>query len=68
MIQTHALSASVGVRAEYAFSSHFGVSATGEGCFAVSKKEAFEQVAALSSKVKGLGIGGNLRLGIYVTF
>ena len=68
VIQTSALCATVGVRAEYAFSRHFGLSATGEGCFAVSKKDAFEKVAEVSSKVKGWGTGGNLRLGIYVAF
>ena len=68
VIQTSALCATVGVRAEYAFSSHFGVSATGEGCFAVSKKDAFEKVAEFSSKVKGWATGGNISLGIYVSF
>ena len=68
VIQTSALCATVGVRAEYAFSSHFGVSATGEGCFAVSKKDAFEKVAEFSSRVKGWATGGNISLGIYVSF
>ena len=68
VVQTSALCATVGVRAEYAISSHFGLSATGEGCFAVSKKAVFEKVAEVSSKVKGWATGGNLRHGVYVSF
>ena len=47
---------------------HFGVSATGEGCFAVSKKDTFKQLEAISGKVKGWATGGNLRIGAYMNF
>ena len=68
IIATNAICATAGVRFEYAIAEHFGVSATGEGCFAVSKKEAFKQIEAVSGKVKGWGTGGNLRIGAYLNF
>lgn len=67
-ISTHAICATAGLRFEYAIADHFGVSATGEGCFAVSKHSVFEQIAAVSSKIKGWGTGGNLRIGAYISF
>ena len=68
LIATNALCATVGLRFEYAVAEHFGVSATGEGCFAVSKKDTFKQLEAISGKVKGWATGGNLRIGAYVNF
>ena len=68
LIATNALCATVGLRFEYAVAEHFGVSATGEGCFAVSKKDTFKQLEAISGKVKGWATGGNLRIGAYMNF
>ena len=67
-IATYALCATAGLRFEYAVSAHFGISATGEGSFALSKKDAFKQLEEISSKVKGWGTGGSLRIGAYVNF
>lgn len=67
-ISTHAICATAGLRFEYAIADHFGVSATGEGCFAVSKHSVFQQIADVSSKIKGWGTGGNLRIGAYISF
>ena len=67
-IATYALCATAGLRFEYAISSHFGISATGEGIFAVSKKDTFKQLEEMSSKVKGWATGGNLRIGAYLNF
>ena len=67
-IATYALCATVGLRFEYALAANFGISATGEGCFAVSKKDSFKQLEGISSKVKGWATGGNLRIGAYVNF
>ena len=67
-IATYALCANAGLRLEYAVAAHFGVSFTGEGSFAVSKKDAFKQLEEISSKVKGWGTGGNLRIGAYLIF
>ena len=68
LIQTNAICATAGLRFEYAIASHFGVSATGEGIFAVSKKDTFKQIEAVSSTVKGWATGGNLRIGAYLNF
>ena len=67
-IATYALCATAGLRFEYAIAANFGISATGEGCFAVSKKDPFKQLEEMSSKVKGWATGGNLRIGAYVNF
>ena len=67
-VQGYAICATVGLRFEYVLASHFGISATGEGVFAASKSDSFQQFADLSSKVKGWGTGGNLRLGVYLFF
>ena len=63
-----AISATAGARFEYAIDANFGVSASADGCFAVSKEDSFKMIEEVSSKVKGWGTGANLRLGIYVSF
>lgn len=63
-----AICAMAGVRGEYAFSSYVGLSLTPEYQFAVSKKEVFQQLSAVSSTIKGWGSGFNIRLGFYVYF
>lgn len=68
LIQTNAICATAGLRFEYAIASHFGFSATGEGIFAVSKKDTFKHIEAVSSTVKGWATGGNLRIGAYLNF
>ena len=67
-VKGYATCSTVGLRFEYVLASHFGVSATGEGVFAVSKSDSYKQFSDLSSKVKGWGTGGNLRLGAYIFF
>lgn len=63
-----AICGTVGVRAEYAFSSHFGLNLTPEYQFALSKKEVYQQLSDVSPKVKGWGNGFNARLGFYIYF
>ena len=62
---TYSLSLTAGMRAEFAFSSYFGMSASGEWSFAVNKKETFKRLSEVSSKVNGWANGGNLFVGIY---
>ncbi len=67
-ISSSAITASVGLRCECALLGHLGVSITPEYTFAVSKKDVFEQLEAVSSGVKGWGSGFNARVGLFVYF
>ena len=63
-----ALTASAGLRCECALLEHLGLSVTPEYSFAVSKKEVFKKLEAVSSGIKGWGSGFNARVGLYVYF
>ena len=63
-----ALTASAGLRCECALLGHLGLSVTPEYSFAVSKKEVFKKLEAVSSGIKGWGSGFNARVGLYVYF
>ena len=63
-----ALAGTVGLRAEFACTRHFGVSCTPEYSFAVSEKDVFKQLADASSKIKGWATGFSARLGVYYCF
>ena len=65
---SNVLSATIGIQVEYFISSNFGISLNPEANFAVKKDDNFEQVSALSSKMKGWGNGFNARLGLFVCF
>lgn len=67
-ISSYALCATVGLRTEFAFNRHFGISLTPEGQLAIIKKPVFEDLSNVSSKIKGWGTGYNVRLGIYYSF
>ena len=63
-----ALTASAGLRCECALLGHLGLSVTPEYSFAVSKKEVFKKLEAVSSGIKGWCSGFNARVGLYVYF
>ena len=63
-----ALTASAGLRCECALLGHLGLSVTPEYSFAVSKKEVFKKLEAVSPGIKGWGSGFNARVGLYVYF
>ena len=64
----NALSAAIGVRADYAFSSFIGIYFAPEIDFAVKRSEVFGQLADATSKIKGWGTGFNVRLGLRFSF
>lgn len=61
-------SATIGVRAYYAFSSHFGISLTPEYAIGVSKSEGFKILSDVTSKIKNMGEGFNAKLSLVLTF
>ena len=63
-----ALTASAGLRCECALLGHLGLSVTPEYTFAVSKKEVFKKLEAVSPGIKGWCSGFNARVGLYVYF
>ncbi len=67
-ISSSVITASVGLRCECALFGHLGVSITPEYTFAVSKKDVFKQLEAVSSGIKGWGSGFNARVGLYLYF
>lgn len=67
-ISSSVITASVGLRCECALFGHLGVSITPEYTFAVSKKDVFKQLEAVSSGIKGWGSGFNVRVGLYLYF
>lgn len=67
-LSTSVMCATVGARFEYLFTPNFGISLTPEGQLAIGKQDIFEQLTNASSKIKGWGTGGNVRLGIFVMF
>ena len=64
----NALSATIGIRADYAFASFIGIYLAPEIGLAVKKSEIFSQLADASSKIKGWGTGFNVRLGLRFSF
>ena len=64
----YVLSAAIGLRADYAFTPHFGVYLAPELDFAVSKSDVYSQLADVSSDIKSWANGFNVRLGIRFTF
>lgn len=67
-ISTSALCATVSCRVDFALTGFMGLNLTPEGQFALSKKDVFNRLSDLSSKVKGWGTGGGVRLGVYFYF
>ena len=67
-ISSSAVTASAGLRCECVLLGHLGLSVTPEYTFAVSKKEVFKKLEAVSSGIKGWGGGFNARVGLYVYF
>ena len=67
-LSTSVLCATAGVRIEFALAKNFGISLTPEGQFAVGKQDIYESLTDVSSKIKGWGTGGNVRLGLYLYF
>lgn len=57
-----------GIRGEMLLSRGFGISLTPEASFAVKKGKFYEEVSALSSKVKGWSEGFNVRFGMFFNF
>ena len=64
----YALSGAVGLRADYAFTSHFGVYLAPELDFAVSKSDVFSRLSDVSSDIKSWANGFNLCFGLRFTF
>ena len=64
----YALSVTIGLRAEFAFTSHFGIFGTPETNFAVMKSDVYSQLVDISSKIKRNATGFNFRLGLYYSF
>lgn len=64
----YALSASIGVRADYALTQWLAVFARPEVSFAVKKTDTFAAISDVSSKVKGFGSGVNGLVGLYFYF
>lgn len=64
----YAVPASVGARFEYYITNNFGLSASPEFGFAVTKSDTYTKLSELSSKVKGFGTGFNARIGLFVSF
>ena len=67
-ITGNALCATVGCRVDFAVAPFFGINLTPEGQFALSKKDVYKQLSSVSSKAKGWGTGGGVRLGFYFCF
>lgn len=59
---------SIGTRAYFAFSSHFGISLTPEYIAGISKSEGFKTLSQVSSKIKNFGEGFNANLSLVLTF
>ena len=66
--QGSAISGVVGLRAEYQFLKHLGLSLTPAYGFALKQSDVFQAAADLSSKVKGWGSGFGLGIGLFVCF
>ena len=64
----NAISATLGLRADYAVAPHFIIFATPEASFAVSKSDVYQQLIDVSSKVKSWATGFNARIGLSVYF
>ncbi len=64
----HAVAATVGLRAEYAVLNHLALFAAPELFLPVQKSDVYEQVADISSTVKGWSSGFNVRLGLSLVF
>lgn len=58
----------VGVKFDYLFSKHIGITAGPEYNYAVKKSDLFNRLAEVSPKIKRFGNGLNVRIGIFVTF
>ncbi len=61
-------SATVGLRAYCAISSHFGISLTPEYAIGVSKSEGFRTLSEVTSKIKNMGEGFNANISLVFTF
>lgn len=61
-------SLSLGVRAEYAFAKHIGVTLTPQYNVAVSKSDTYQMLEPFSSRLKGWGSGFNLQAGVNIFF
>ncbi|MBP5772082.1 MAG: PEGA domain-containing protein [Bacteroidaceae bacterium] len=57
-----------GLKADYAFTSHFGVFLSPEMSVAINKSKIYTQLADVSSTIKAWGSGFNLRLGLRYSF
>lgn len=58
----------VGVRAYYAVSSHFGISLTPEYAIGIWKSDGFRTLSEITSKIKNMGEGFNARISFVYTF
>lgn len=60
--------AAIGLRADYAFTRHFGIYLAPEFDIAIKKSSIYDQLSDVSSKIKGWGTGFNARLGFRYSF
>ena len=60
--------ASIGARLDFAVVNHLVIYVAPEYGFALSKSSIYQQIAPLSSKIKGWGDGFNVRVGLTVFF
>lgn len=58
----------LGARLDYSITPHFGISLSPDIAFAVSESDLYTRLSEVSSDVKSLGQGFNLRLGLFVSF
>lgn len=61
-------SATLGVRAYFAISSHFGISLAPEYAFGVKKSEGFKTLSDFTSKIKNMAEGFNAKFALVLTF
>ncbi|MCR5680451.1 MAG: PEGA domain-containing protein [Prevotella sp.] len=66
--KSSAVSATAGIRADYAIASGIGIFATPEAAFPVQKGDNYKLLEPLSSKIKGWATGFNLRAGLTIFF
>ncbi|MBR5478000.1 MAG: PEGA domain-containing protein [Bacteroidaceae bacterium] len=67
-LSTSAVTASLGVRCEYALSSRLGIALTPDYTFTVHENDLYKKVSLVSSKCNGWGNGFNVCVGLYLCF
>ncbi len=66
--ESHCSSITIGLRAYFAISSHFGISLTPEYAIGISRSKGYKALADVSSKIKNMGEGFNAKLALVLTF